>query len=65
MGCYVHGLFAADGFRQRFLAPPARARALRPRLRERIEATLDALADHLEAAVDVDGPAGAGASSGV
>jgi adenosylcobyric acid synthase len=55
MGCYVHGLFAADGFRHAFLA----------RLRERapsgvafeqgIEATLEALADHLEAHVDVEG----------
>jgi adenosylcobyric acid synthase len=55
MGCYVHGLFAADGFRHVFLA----------RLRERavsgvayeaqIEAALDALADHLEGAVDLDG----------
>ena len=55
MGCYVHGLFAADGFRHAFL----------DRLRERtpsglafeqqIEATLDALADHLEAHVDLEG----------
>jgi adenosylcobyric acid synthase len=55
MGCYVHGLFAADGFRHVFLA----------RLRERVnsgvvyeaevEATLDALAEHLEASVDVAG----------
>ncbi|HEX2479145.1 MAG TPA: cobyric acid synthase, partial [Geminicoccaceae bacterium] len=55
MGCYVHGLFAADGFRHAFL----------DRLRERtpsglafdqqIEATLDTLADHLEAHVDLDG----------
>jgi adenosylcobyric acid synthase len=55
MGCYVHGLFAADGFRHVFLA----------RLRERagsgvayeaeIERTLDALAEHLEASVDVAG----------
>jgi adenosylcobyric acid synthase len=55
MGCYVHGLFAADGFRHAFLA----------RLRERavsgvayetqIEASLDALADHLEASLDTDG----------
>jgi adenosylcobyric acid synthase len=55
MGCYVHGLFAADGFRHAFLA------RLRPRERsglvyERaIEATLDALADHLESSVDVVG----------
>jgi adenosylcobyric acid synthase len=55
MGCYVHGLFAADGFRHAFLA----------RLRERaasgvvyeaeVEGTLDALAEHLEASVDVAG----------
>ncbi len=55
MGCYVHGLFAADGFRQVFLG----------RLRERagsavayeaeVEAALDGLAAHLEAAVDVAG----------
>jgi adenosylcobyric acid synthase len=54
-GCYVHGLFAADGFRHVFLA----------RLRERagsgvayeteVEAALDALAEHLEASVDVAG----------
>jgi adenosylcobyric acid synthase len=55
MGCYVHGLFAADGYRHAFLA------RLRPRERsglvyERaIEATLDALADHLESSVDVVG----------
>ncbi len=55
MGCYVHGLFAADGFRHGFLR----------RLRERvasgvayeaeIEMTLDALAEHLEASLDVVG----------
>jgi adenosylcobyric acid synthase len=55
MGCYVHGLFVADGFRHAFLV----------RLRERarsgiafeqgIDATLDALADHLEAHVDSGG----------
>ena len=54
MGCYLHGLFAADGFRHAFLN----------RIRERpesglafeteIEGTLDALADHLEASLDVD-----------
>ena len=55
MGCYVHGLFAADGFRHAFLA------RLRPRevsgvaWEHQIEQTLDALADHLEASVDIDG----------
>jgi adenosylcobyric acid synthase len=55
MGCYVHGLFAADGFRHAFLA------RLRPReasgvaWEHQVEQTLDALADHLEASVDIDG----------
>jgi adenosylcobyric acid synthase len=55
MGCYVHGLFAADGFRHAFLA------RLKERARsgfgfeQQIDATLDALADHLEAHVDLDG----------
>jgi adenosylcobyric acid synthase len=52
-GCYVHGLFAADAFRHAFLS------RLRPReasgiaWEHQIEQTLDALADHLEASVDV------------
>ena len=55
MGCYVHGLFAADDFRHAFLA---RLRARTPsgfRFEQQIEATLDALADHLETHVDLDG----------
>ena len=53
IGCYVHGLFASDDFRHAFLN----------RLRERdhsglhydqlVETTLDQLADHLEAHLDV------------
>jgi adenosylcobyric acid synthase len=55
MGCYVHGLFAADGFRHAFLAR-LKARAPSGLFFERqIETTLDALADHLEAHVDLDG----------
>jgi adenosylcobyric acid synthase len=55
MGCYVHGLFGTDAFRHDFLA------RLRPRhasglvFEQQIEQTLDALAGHLEASVDVDG----------
>ena len=55
MGCYLHGLLAADGFRHAFLA---RLRARAPsglRFEQQINATLDALADHLEACVDIDG----------
>jgi adenosylcobyric acid synthase len=55
MGCYVHGLFGADAFRHAFLG------RLRPRaasglvFEQQIEQTLEALADHLEVSVDVDG----------
>ncbi|MGH6916686.1 MAG: cobyric acid synthase, partial [Geminicoccaceae bacterium] len=55
MGCYVHGLFAADGFRHAFLA---RLKARAPSglaFEQQIEATLDALADHLEVHADLDG----------
>jgi adenosylcobyric acid synthase len=54
MGCYVHGLFAADGFRTAFLEKlkPA-GRAMRD-YEASVDATLDALADHLEAHMDLD-----------
>jgi adenosylcobyric acid synthase len=55
MGCYLHGLFAADGFRHAFLA------RLRARQRSTlaygasIDSALDALADRIEAALDLEG----------
>jgi adenosylcobyric acid synthase len=55
MGCYVHGLFGADHFRHAFLA---RLKAREPSglvFEQQIDATLDALADHLAAHVDLDG----------
>jgi adenosylcobyric acid synthase len=53
-GCYLHGLFAADGFRHDYL------RRIRERSRSglayeaRIESVLDGLADHLEAHLSLD-----------
>jgi adenosylcobyric acid synthase len=55
MGCYVHGLFAADDFRHAFLARLRERAPSGVRFEQQIEATLDALADHLEAHVDLDG----------
>ncbi|MGL4729252.1 MAG: cobyric acid synthase [Bosea sp. (in: a-proteobacteria)] len=51
-GTYVHGLFAADGFRQQFLARFGRESRLA--YNATVEATLDALADHCEAHLDVE-----------
>ena len=52
-GCYLHGLFASDGFRRAWLERlGARRSALR--YEHRIDATLDALADHLGRALDLD-----------
>ncbi len=54
MGCYLHGLFAADGFRHAFLSR-LKARATSGLAYEsQVEATLDALAEHLEIHLDLD-----------
>jgi len=53
-GTYVHGLFAEDGFRRRFLASLG-APASTLRYEALVEHTLDRLAAHLEAHVDIDG----------
>jgi adenosylcobyric acid synthase len=55
MGCYVHGLFAADDFRHAFLARLRDRVASGLSFERQIETTLDALANHLEAHVDLDG----------
>jgi adenosylcobyric acid synthase len=54
MGCYVHGLFAADGFRRAFLARLGHAASGDVGYEARIEQILDGLANHLEAHLDVD-----------
>ena len=54
-GCYLHGLFADDGFRTAYLAGLRASRgASGVRYEEQVDQTLDALADHLERVVDVD-----------
>ena len=55
MGCYLHGLFAADAFRHAFLARihPGH-RASEAAFEQEVEDTLDALADHLAAHLDLD-----------
>jgi adenosylcobyric acid synthase len=58
MGCYLHGLFAADSFRRAFLArlgAIAGTFAYEPM----IEDVLDGLADHLERHLDLDALFGA------
>lgn len=52
-GCYLHGLFAADGFRQAYMAGiGAPVQAIN--YEADVEATLDALAAHLESCLDID-----------
>jgi adenosylcobyric acid synthase len=53
-GSYLHGLFASDSFRSAYLARLGIA-ASDARYRDRVEGTLDALADHIEAHLEVEG----------
>ena len=55
LGCYLHGLFASDDFRRAFLARLRPGRASDLAYEAQIERTLDTLADHLEAHLDLDG----------
>ena len=52
-GCYLHGLFGADGFRRAYLAGLG-AEATGFDHGASVERTLDALADHLAACLDLD-----------
>ena len=51
-GTYVHGLFTGDAFRKAWLAQFGIASSLA--YEGRIESALDALADHLEAHLDIE-----------
>jgi adenosylcobyric acid synthase len=53
-GSYLHGLFASDAFRKAFLAELDIPASDQP-YRVRVEDALDALADHIDAHLDVDG----------
>ena len=54
MGSYVHGLFQSDAFRRAFLARLGASGDASLSYTASIEATLDQLADHLEAHIAVD-----------
>lgn len=54
-GCYLHGLFASDAYRAALLARLAPCRTGALRFEAQVEQTLDALADHLERHLDLDG----------
>jgi adenosylcobyric acid synthase len=53
-GSYLHGLFASDGFRKAFLAQ-LDIPAADQQYSVRVDDALDALADHIESHLDVDG----------
>jgi adenosylcobyric acid synthase len=53
-GCYLHGLFAADGWRRRFLGTLGVAADETLGFEAMVDRALDRLADHLEAVVDLD-----------
>ena len=54
MGCYLHGLFASDGFRAAFLQRLGGRATSGLAWERQIDSTLDALAEHLESNLDLD-----------
>ena len=54
IGCYLHGLFAEDAFRHAFLSRIKARDDTGVQYEREVEATLDALADHLAAHLDLD-----------
>jgi len=51
-GCYIHGLFTSDGFRRNYLEKLGGASQVSD-YSSSVETALDALADHLEAHLDI------------
>ncbi len=54
-GCYLHGLFASDAFRHRFLSALRPGREGGSDYDAGVDAALEALADHMEKHIDVNG----------
>ncbi len=54
LGCYLHGLFAADDFRRQFLKSIREGRFEETAYEARVETALDDLAEHLERHLDLD-----------
>ena len=54
MGCYLHGLFASDAFRAAFLERLGGRATTGLAYERQVDATLDALAVHLESNLDLD-----------
>ena len=54
MGCYVHGLFGSDTFRNFFLDQLRQGRLPGEAHEARVDATLDSLARHIETNMDLD-----------
>lgn len=53
-GCYVHGLFASDGFRRAFLQRLGATRTANTSYDSVVDATLNKLGDHMEQHCDLD-----------
>jgi adenosylcobyric acid synthase len=54
LGCYVHGLFASDPFRQAFLSRFRTGTTGELAYEASVDRILDALADHLENHLDIE-----------
>jgi adenosylcobyric acid synthase len=53
-GCYLHGIFAADGYRHSLLSRFRQRSGTTLNYEQGVDAALDALADHLAAHLDLD-----------
>ncbi|MDX1739311.1 MAG: cobyric acid synthase CobQ, partial [Alphaproteobacteria bacterium] len=54
MGCYLHGLFAADEFRHAYLKRFRTERAQSQAYEQQVDDVLDLLAEHCEKHMDIE-----------